>query len=1103
MESKNYIIGIDAGIGSVGWSVISGEREEARIENFGVRIFDSGENAKKNASACQERRGFRSVRRLTRRRYYRKMLLRNIFNELGLIGQTFEDELLDCKDKDVYTLKVSALDGKISIAELYKCLVHTCNHRGYRDFYENTVDEEDGGEEGKNKEAVSEFAKRFKQSGKRTVSEFLLSDYRNGKFVDYRNNACGGNDYLLIERSLLEDETRMILAEQQKYYSALSEKAVEQIVMTIFNQRAFEDGPGDKNDAARRYQGYLATVGNCPFHKDERRGFRCTVIADAFAVINTLSQYRFLNTETGEFYLNPDVAKEILQFALSNAGISIKQVKDIAKKYGLSVFKNENSDKEGLKKSLKFLPIIKKILENNGESWEDWIGENQFDLCNPSRLHLIGDVLSKYQTPRYRREKLADLKFLSKPLANDLVRLKATGTAKTGYTYMCEAIEAFCSGDIYGNFQANVNKAEEAASAENFDKLPQINDEEINNNHIVFKAINETRKVINAIVETYGAPKYMVIEVADELGRSFSERDAIRRENNEREKTNRQIEQNIRELLGCQEDGNISEQMIERYKLFYQQEGKDPYSGTELGDIKDVLNNALKQYEIDHIVPYSLILDNTLSNKILTHSEENQRKKQRTPLMYLDDEKAANFLSFVNHMYARDNDKKGGKKNKAGTPYPPFNGKKLEYCKLADIYSEEARKLLSDWKSRNINDTRYITKYIAGFIAKNLKFSDDAGKHVFTIKGAVTSKFRREWMRDTKWGEEEKNRDSYLNHAMDAVIMANLTPAYIEIGSDAIKLRQIYNKNNKNAEVPEYKEYFANCVDKMEKYYHFSRDYTAKLLRSPKDIPSYVPDLKEEVLWRFNDESEAAFSEKVKEKYGDCSDFIIPPHIPITSHKPNRKFKGCIADANPIKIVEVDGEMHKVSHTSFSALTKKDIANLYGADPSLIAELNEVFKDETATGEKYLKENGLTAFRRKNGQILRRVSVIDPRTISNYHLKTIEENNHTYLGGLKYYCVGVYRNQNGKTCTYGIRYVDIVKKDKKLFLKAGVLPEDYHEHIMYLFPNDYIEITNKKGKKITGFYKSVNAISRSIFYFAGQNTPPLKRIPSASEKIAR
>ena len=169
-----YRIGLDIGIGSIGWAVISGAEDghPARIEDFGTRIFKSGEKEKNSESLCKERRMNRGVRRNERRRSHRKLLLKNHLINIGFINDLFNDEFEECRDNDVYSLKVRALDEKLSPAELYKCLVHTCNHRGYKDFYEPTEDDK---ESGKNSEAAKQFETDYLTSGKRTVSEYLAT----------------------------------------------------------------------------------------------------------------------------------------------------------------------------------------------------------------------------------------------------------------------------------------------------------------------------------------------------------------------------------------------------------------------------------------------------------------------------------------------------------------------------------------------------------------------------------------------------------------------------------------------------------------------------------------------------------------------------------------------------------------------------------------------------------------------------------------------------------------------------------------------------------------------------------------------------------------
>ena len=61
----------------------------------------------------------------------------------------------------------------------------------------------------------------------------------------------------------------------------------------IFAQRDFETGPGNENDKYRKFTGYLDTLGKCRFYKDKDRGCRFTVIADVYALVNTLSQYNY------------------------------------------------------------------------------------------------------------------------------------------------------------------------------------------------------------------------------------------------------------------------------------------------------------------------------------------------------------------------------------------------------------------------------------------------------------------------------------------------------------------------------------------------------------------------------------------------------------------------------------------------------------------------------------------------------------------------------------------------------------------------------------------------------------------------------------------
>ena len=96
-----YVIGMDIGIGSIGWSVIRSDADCKRIEDFGVRIFEPGENASDRKSNSQIRREYRSVRRVLRRRKHRKELLKAHLENIGLTTIDRINEYFKHADGDI------------------------------------------------------------------------------------------------------------------------------------------------------------------------------------------------------------------------------------------------------------------------------------------------------------------------------------------------------------------------------------------------------------------------------------------------------------------------------------------------------------------------------------------------------------------------------------------------------------------------------------------------------------------------------------------------------------------------------------------------------------------------------------------------------------------------------------------------------------------------------------------------------------------------------------------------------------------------------------------------------------------------------------------
>ena len=133
MDNK-YVLGLDIGITSIGWSII--DEVKGKLLDMGVHMFEQ-------AIPAQEVRLNRSARRTLRRRNWRKKQLRNAFVEFGLISKeemnqrdylsyTANSDTFSRPEEDtVYHLRLKALNDKVSLRELLLCLYNICGTRGH------------------------------------------------------------------------------------------------------------------------------------------------------------------------------------------------------------------------------------------------------------------------------------------------------------------------------------------------------------------------------------------------------------------------------------------------------------------------------------------------------------------------------------------------------------------------------------------------------------------------------------------------------------------------------------------------------------------------------------------------------------------------------------------------------------------------------------------------------------------------------------------------------------------------------------------------------------------------------------------------------------
>ncbi len=297
-------------------------------------------------------------------------------------------------------------------------------------------------------------------------------------------------------------------------------------------------------------------------------------------------------------------------------------------------------------------------------------------------------------------------------------------------------------------------------------------------NHVVEKILNQMVNVVNQVIDTYGKPDEIRIELARELKKSAKEREdltkAISKSNTENEK----IKTYIKDKFGI---ANPSRNDLIRYKLYLELKNngfKTLYSGTYIpeGDLFG------KRFDIEHIIPQSRLFDDSFSNKTLELRDINIEKGNATAHDYIKskygEEALSAYISKVDELL------KSGAISKT----------KAAHLKMS--YSD----IPEDFIARDLRDTQYIAK-------KAKEMLEDVVKSVVTTTGTITDRLREDWqlvdvMKELNWNKYDKlgmtryetdkdgrviskiddwtKRNDHRHHAMDALTIAFTKRSFIQ-----------------------------------------------------------------------------------------------------------------------------------------------------------------------------------------------------------------------------------------------------------------------------------------------------------------------------------
>jgi len=158
------------------------------------------------------------------------------------------------------------------------------------------------------------------------------------------------------------------------------------------------------------------------------------------------------------------------------------------------------------------------------------------------------------------------------------------------------------------------------------EKLPlgKAADKEIQSirNPIVTTALFEIRKLVNEIIDDYGKPDLIKVELARDLKISKTKRNEIRREQKRLEGENDRVKAELGYLGQRYSHNNIL-----KFKLWEECDKTCPYTGKQI-DVSQLFSGEV---QIEHIMPWSRSLNDSYMNKTLCFADENRAKGDLTP----------------------------------------------------------------------------------------------------------------------------------------------------------------------------------------------------------------------------------------------------------------------------------------------------------------------------------------------------------------------------------------------------------------------------------------------------------------------------------------
>lgn len=806
------ILGLDLGSASIGWAIIETSEQENKttILGLGSRIIPyEGTEGKDFAKGTGEsRNSLRTKARTTRKGYDRYQLRRKYLVDTLVKARMLPNDTLKNLPKiELWALRNSAVNEQISLQELGRLLLWLNQKRGYKSS------RSDANLGKKDTEYVATVKSRYEKIKTLNVSigQYFYQELVIDPFFKVKEN--------IFPREAYIEEFDTICGTQKQFYpEILTDEFISKIRNEIiYYQRLLKSQKGLVSVC--EFEGFLRKG------KDGKEYFVGPKVAPKSSPLYQLSKMwenvnniKVGSKSGGEIEISTEQKQAIFQHLDNNEKLTVSDLLKILQLDKKNCYINKqiekgligNITKHAIRQcfgnSIQYNHLLSLNLSTvETDKTRYLIDKKTGEILTEKTIQLIDAHVEKepfYQLwhtiysiqDKQECSNALQAKFDIEPaIADKLANIdfgkfgfgnKSAKAIRKTLPYLMQG-DKYSEAMSYGGYEHSDSLTkDENLKRKLLEKLKPIEKNSLRQ-PIVEKILNQMVNVVNAIIEEYGKPDEIRVELARELKQSKEERNDTDKAMSKRQRENENITKRLAEY-GLKATRNN----IVKWRLYEEIDNEEKklnaicvYCGQPISLTEAIKGNDV---DIEHIIPKAKLFDDSQSNKTLAHRHCNKNKKDMTAYDFMKSKPTAVFEAYI---------------NRVNELYANHVINKAKRDKL--LMPED--KIPDNFIDRQLRESQYIAR-------KSREILQTVCHNVWATSGAITAELRHLWGWDditmnlqlekykqlglteiVEWESEHgKNkhqkevisgwtkRDDHRHHAIDALTIACTKQGYIQ-----------------------------------------------------------------------------------------------------------------------------------------------------------------------------------------------------------------------------------------------------------------------------------------------------------------------------------